>query len=86
MGCTKCGKDEPNYLYGTTCWDKVACSQRSKTYENAEMQEMRDCFTTDNEQMRIALLRIMAITGHDHSNPIYDICIEALPQEQDLIG
>jgi len=66
-----------------SCWDKIACGQRSATYDNAEMQDIRDCFTTDNEQMYVALNRIMEITGHDHSNPIYDICCESLPSPQE---
>jgi len=81
--CILCGKDDRNYLQGDCCWDKVACGQRSRDYDTVEMQESRELFTTDNEQMRVALLRIMDITGHDHSNPIFDICIEALPQKQD---
>ncbi len=83
MPCIICHKNDSNYLHGTTCWDKVACAQRAKNYDNPEMQEMRDCFTTDNEQMYVALHKIMKIIGHDHSNVIYNICIESLPAKQD---
>ncbi len=82
--CPLCNQSDPNYLtLEGFCWDKVACGHRSKTYDNVEMQELRDCFTTDNEEMYVALKRIMKITGHDHSNPIYEIACEALPPPQD---
>jgi len=78
--CPNCDQSDSNYFTSSgSCWDKEACGHRSKTYDNPEMQEFRDCFTTDNEQMYVALNKIMAITGHDHSNPIYEICIEAMP-------
>ena len=83
MSCPLCNQSDSNYLtHEGSCWDKEACGQRSKTYEHAEMNELRDCFSTDNEQMYVALKRIMKITGHDHSNPIYEICCESLPPSQ----
>lgn len=80
--CPKCGQADPHYLTNMgsnpgTCWDVEACGHRSTTYSNAEMQEIRDCLTTDAEEMYVALRKIMSLVEHDCE--VYVIAASALP-------
>ncbi len=77
--CPSCGQTDPNYLSGSYCWNEEACHQRTYPPDWAASDDERMCFTTDAEEMYVALRKIMKITGHDHSNPIFEICIEAMP-------
>ncbi len=80
MNCPRCGQTDTNYL--TTdgyCWEEDACHSRTYPPDWAMVDDERMCLTTDSEQMYVALRKIMKITGHDHSNPIFEICCESLP-------
>lgn len=80
MICRLCNKNNPVYLIetlkGIECWCQEDCLQRANTL--SPLGEDRDCISSDYEQMYVALKKIIAITGHDHSNPIHEIAIEGL--------
>ncbi len=77
--CPNCGQTDSNYLTSEgSCWEIQACFSRALPPFWLEADEIM-CLTTDEEQMYVALKKIMGITGHDHNNPIFEICIEAMP-------